>query len=283
MRDICFIDKTFDSTQSNNYHLSVQISQDGLFFAVLDPDKGKYIVLAGYNFFVKRPRLLLKHVKDVFEKEQIIKLDYKSIDILYSTRLFTLVPNALFLNDDAERFMSFNNSYEKGLIIKKSLFHRAEMWCIYDFPENLSEYIETAMPKANVNHNLFPLVETVLGNNRNIKENQQVHLNFFREYFEMVIISGTKLAQCNIFNYKTERDIMYYVLYVFDQMKLTTENTEIVIRGHLPQISPVYHLLKKYVRKTAFAKPDTTYQYSYTFSQIPEHYFTSLFSVYKCE
>lgn len=283
MRDICFIDKTYNSTLSKNFHLSVQISPDGLFFTVLDPDKSKYIVLAGYNFFVKRPRLLLKYVKDIFEKEEIIRVDYMSIDILYSTGSFTLVPKALFSNDDAEKFLGFNNNHDHGFIIKKSLFQRAETWCIYDFPENLSQYLESVLPKANVNHNLFPLIESILKNNRNFPEKLQVHLNFFREYFEMVIINGPKLIQCNIFNYKTERDIMYYVLYVFDQMKLSPEDTDLIIQGHMPQISPVYHLLKKYIRKTAFAKLDTTYQYSYTFSQIPEHYFSSLFSLYKCE
>jgi hypothetical protein len=283
MRDICFIDKTFDSTQSGNFHLSVQISPDGLFFTVLDPDKGKYIVLAGYNFFVKRPRLLLKHVKDVFEKEEILKPEYKSVEILYSTRSFTLVPKAFFSNDDVESIISFNNGHEKGFTIRKNLLQRAEIWCIFDFPENLSEYFEAVLPAATVKHNLFPLIESVLKNNRNYSDRQQVHLNFFREYFEMVIVNGSKLIQCNIFNYKTERDILYYVLYVFDQMKLSPENTDLVIHGHLPQVSPVYHLLKKYVKKTVFATLDTAYQYSYTFSQIPEHYFSSLFDLYKCE
>jgi len=283
MRDICFIDKTFDSTQTNNYHLSVQISPDGFFFTVLDIPKGKYIVLSGYNFFIKRPRLLLKHVKEVFEKEELIKLEYQSVDILYSTRLFTFVPKVLFSNDDAESFLSFNNLHEKGYTTRKNLFRRAESWCLYDVPQNLIEYLETVIPRAKVNHNLFPLIEGVLKNNRNFPERQQVHLNFFREYFEIAVVNGLKLIQCNIFNYKTERDILYYVLYVFDQLKLSPESTELIIQGHLPQVSPVYHLLKKYVRKTNFAKLNNTYQYSYTFSQMPEHYFSSLLSLYKCE
>ena len=32
MRDICLIDKTFDSAQTHLYHLSIQISLDGLLF-----------------------------------------------------------------------------------------------------------------------------------------------------------------------------------------------------------------------------------------------------------
>jgi hypothetical protein len=283
MRDICFIDKTFDSTQTNNYHLTVQISPDGFFFTVLDVPKGKYIVLNGYNFFIKRSRLLFKHVKEVVEKEELIRLNYKSVDVLYSTRLFTFVPKVLFSDGDAEIFLSFNHKQEKGFAIRKNLFRRSESWCIYNFPQNLSDYLETVFPKATVSHNLFPLVEAVLESNRNFPERQQVHLNFFREYFEIVVISGQKLMQCNIFNYKTERDILYYVLYAFDQMKLSPENTDLIIHGIVPQVSPVYHLLKRYIRKTAFAKLNTTYQYSYTFCQLPEHYFSSLLSCYKCE
>ncbi len=282
MRDISFTDKTFDNTQSNYYHLSLQISPEGLFFTVLDPDKGKYVVLSGYNFFIKRPRLILKSVRDVFQKEDLLKLDYKRVEILYSTKLFTLVPKAFYLNEDADKFVSFNNNHEKGFVIMKDLFERAEMWCIYGFPDNLGEYLDKVLPNAHISHNLFPLIEWVILDNRNFPERQQVHINFFREYFEMVIIAGQKLMLCNIFNYKTERDIMYYVLYVFDRMKLSSENTDLVIHGHLPQVSPVYHLLKKYIRKTVFAKLDNTYQYSYTFSQIPEHHFSSLFNIYKC-
>jgi len=99
----------------------------------------------------------------------------------------------------------------------------------------------------------------------------------------MVVVNGSKLIYCNIFAYKTERDILYHVLYTFEQLKLSPEQTELILHGQIPQVSPVYHLFKKYVRLTSFARLDTTYQYSYTFNQLPEHYFTSLLSVYKCE
>ena len=79
MRDICFIDKTFDSTQTSNYHLSVQIGLDGLYFTILDLSKGKYILLNGHHFFLKRPRLLLKHVREVFEAEDILNQSFKSV------------------------------------------------------------------------------------------------------------------------------------------------------------------------------------------------------------
>ena len=283
MRDICFIDKTFDASQTSKFHLSVQISPDGLFFAILDILNGKYIVLSGYHLFIKRPRLLLKQIKEIVEKDELIGLDYESIEILYSTKVFTFIPSVFYSKDCGKEYLQFNHSLQKGFLIKENFLQRADSWCIFEMPENLDEYLNEIFPKATIRHNLYPLIEKGLKNNLNFPSRQQVHLNFFRDYFEIVVIKGTKLMQCNTFNYKTERDILYYVLYVFDQLKLSPEDTEVIIHGHLPQVSPVYHLTKKYIRKTSFAKPDGAFHYSYTFNKLPDHYFSSLLNIYKCE
>jgi len=283
MRDICFIDKTFDNTQTHLYHLSIQISLDGFYFSVLDIPRGKYVVLNGHHFFLKRARLLLKHVRDVFESDEILNHDFKSVEILYSTRKFTLVPQAFYSRISSEKYLWFNNIVEKGFTIGKLHFPNAGCWCLFDIPQNLSEYFASKFPGCPIRHSLFPLVEGELKKNHSSSGKGQVHLNFSRDSFEMVVTNGPKLIQCNIFSYKTERDILFHVLYTFDQLKLSPEDTELILHGQIPQVSPVYHLFKKYVRRTSFARLDTTFQYSYTFNQLPEHYFTSLLSVYKCE
>jgi hypothetical protein len=256
---------------------------DGFYFSVLDISKGKYIVLTGHHFFLKRARLLLKHVREVIETDDILNKEFKSVEILYATRKFTLVPQAFYGRGSADKYLWFNNMQERGFIVERTLLAKADCWCIFDVPQNLSEYLSAKFPKVNVKHTLFPLVENILKQNRACPDKCQVHLNFFRESFEIVIINGPNLILCNIFNYKIDRDILYHVLFTFDQLKLSPDSTELILHGFMPQVSPVYHLFKKYVKLTSFARLDTTYQYSYTFSQFPEHYHTTLLSVYKCE
>jgi len=283
MRDICFIDKTFDTTQTHLYHLSIQISLDGFYFSVLDIPKGKYVVLNCTNFFLKRTRLLLKHVREVIESEEIFTRDFKSVEILYSGQKFTLVPKAFYTRGSMDKFLWFNNPQEKGFIVAKNMLSRAECWCIFDIPQNLNEFLSLKFPGCIIKHSLFPLIEGVLKRNRPYSGKGQVHLNFFRDTFEMVVVNGPKLIHCNVFNYVTERDVLYHVLFTFDQLRLSPEETELILHGQIPQVSPVYHLFKKFVRVISFARRDDIFQYSYTFSQLPEHYYSSLLSVYKCE
>ena len=283
MQDICFIDKSFDPEQSNLYHLSIQISLDGFSFAILDIPKGKYTVLKSTNFFLKRPRLLYMNVRDVVSNDDLLRLKYKSTDVIYATEKFTLVPQAFFHHGYTEKYFGFNHETEKGFAIDKTLFPKAEAWCIYTIPENLKEYLTLAFPKSTVRHNLFPLVERSLKENKNFPERKQVHLNFFRSSFELIVISGTKLLLSNQFNYSGENDVLYYVLYVFDQLKLPPDTTELVFHGQLKPTDPLYQSFRKYVRKPAFANPTSLFNYSYTFDQQPGHYFTTLLDCYKCE
>ncbi|MCK9413325.1 MAG: DUF3822 family protein [Prolixibacteraceae bacterium] len=283
MHDICFIDKSFDPEQTNLYHLSIQISLDGFSYAILDIPRGKYTVLKSANLFLKRPRLLFMKVRELMNEDEHLNLKYKSIEIVYSSENFTLVPHAFYQQGSADKFFGFNHSAERGFVVDKTLLTKAEAWCIFNIPENLKEFLALKYPKATIRHNLYPLVERALKENKNFPERKQVHINFFRSCFELIVLSGTKLQLCNQFNYSGENDISYFVLYVFDQLKLPPDTTELVIHGLMQQTDPIYQTLRKYIRKTSFARPTSLFNYSYTFNQLPDHYFTSLLDLYKCE
>ncbi len=283
MHDICFIDKSFDPEQTNLYHLSIQISLDGFSFAILDIPKGKYTVLKSANFFLKRPRLLFMKVRELMTDDEHLNLKYKSIEIVYSSENFTLVPQVFYQQGAADKFFGFNHEIERGFVVDKTLLIKAEAWCIFNIPENLKDFLVLKYPRATIRHNLYPLVERALKENRNFPERKQVHINFFRSYFELIVLSGTKLLLCNQFNYSGENDISYFVLYVFDQLKLPPDSTELIIHGQMRPTDPIYQTFKKYIRKTSFARPTSLFNYSYTFNQLPDHYFTTLLDHYKCE
>jgi hypothetical protein len=223
------------------------------------------------------------HVKDIIASDELLNQKFKSVEILYSSLNFTLVPQAFFQNSFSEKIFSFNHEIEKGFSIERTLFQKAETWCLFDIPDNLREFLLLKFPKATLKSNLYPLIERGLKENKNTLERTIVHINFFRSYFELVVISGSKLLLCNQFEYSGEEDVLYYVLNVFDRLKLSPENTELLLHGAIEPTNPLYQILKKYLKRVGFAKPNTLFNYSYTFADVPDHSFTTLLDLYKCE
>jgi len=282
VQDLSFTDKSFDSNQSLLYHLSIQISLDGFSFCILDIPKGKYILLKDIPLYLKRPRLLYGHIKDIIEKEDILNKDFKSIDILYTTSKFTLVPQAVYSDTSGKDYYKFNISSRDEVNARSTLISEAKAWCVFNIPENLTDYLSEKFPKARLYHHIFPIIQTSLQQNRNIEEKKQVLLNFFRNNFDIVVIKGSELLLYNNFEYRNDKDVLYYVMFIFDQLKLSPEKTEVVFHGKISPSAQPYHLLKKYINRVSFARLDSTYLYSYAFNKIPDHYYSTLLNLYKC-
>lgn len=282
MRNICFIDKTFDNTQTLLYHLSIQISLDGFSFCILDIPKGKYIVLKEFPLYLKRSRLILKRLDEIIATEEVLSREFKSIEISFETPRVTLVPQVIYSRGTAERYFHFNHLPEKANTVTKTLLTKAGAWCIFDIPSNLNDYLQQKFPKAELRHHAYPLIESALKHNKSNEGKKEVHLNFGRHHFDFVAINGPELLLYNSYEYKNEDDILYYVMFAFDQLKLPPEKTQIIVHGKVPRVAPYFHQLKKYINKVNFAQLDSTYLYSYTFNQVPAHYYTMLLNLYKC-
>ena len=98
------------------------------------------------------------------------------------------------------------------------------------------------------------------------------------ERFEVLVINSGKLTFYNTFAYQTAEDFIYYLLFVFEQLKLNPETANVELLGELEKSSAVYQLLYKYIRNIKFgARPDA-FDYSFKITSLPKQYYYSLFS-----
>jgi hypothetical protein len=97
-------------------------------------------------------------------------------------------------------------------------------------------------------------------------------------YFEMVLLDGKDLLFSNSFQYSTADEIAYYILFVYEQLELNPEITELVLSGEIEKTSKEHALLYTYIRHVKFAERPENFRYSYKFEEIPNHQFYSLFT-----
>jgi hypothetical protein len=159
----------------------------------------------------------------------------------------------------------------------------AEAYVVFAIPEYVPEIARKYLPAVRFFHQSTPLIESIFLNRRNKKDQVTVYLDVSKSLFDIVVIENKKLILYNCFSFRDENDLIYFVLYVFEQLKLDPEKTELYLSGIITRRSRHYENLRKYIRHIYFDSPNPQFTYSYTFNQIPSHTFLNLLNLSSCE
>ena len=97
-----------------------------------------------------------------------------------------------------------------------------------------------------------------------------------------ITLESKHLKFFNSFNYKTAEDLIYYLLFTYEQLQLNPDQTPLIISGEIEEDSEVYKLLFKYIRNISFTRRNPNYNYSFVFNQTKEHFYYKLLNQHLC-
>src|SRR3990172_7213909 len=113
------IDESFVRNRTANYHLSVQISNDGLSHCVLDIKQNRYIALETFSFSgIYNTEMLCDSISEVINQSVVLKNLFKSVIVSVVHEKSALVPSAFFEKGLEKQYLSFNHSIEADEEIK---------------------------------------------------------------------------------------------------------------------------------------------------------------------
>ena len=121
-------------------------------------------------------------------------------------------------------------------------------------------------------------LEEVLG----IGAGLSVSIHFYGRHFDIIVSDGQKLKFNNSFTYRTEEDILYFILFVFDKLELDQENTPVYLSGFIDKLSERPSFFRRYFKKISFRNAPAEFQYPPVFDKIQEHFYLNVFKVYHC-
>ncbi|UCG28737.1 MAG: DUF3822 family protein [Bacteroidales bacterium] len=282
MHDLSLLDETLDINITKSYHISIQASLNGFSYCLLDTVRNKYVALKHYAFN-KEKNNLEDNLKKVLAEDEFLKLEYKSSKLIYISKKSTLIPVPLFSKDNLNDYLTFNHTVEEKEDIHFNKLKGADAYVVFAIPGFFSSVFNKSLPSLKIYHQSSPFIENIFWAGRDKKDQDRVYLNISGGIFDIAVISGKKLSLYNCFSMQNENDLNYFVLYIFEQLKLDPEKTELVLAGEISKTMKHYEILKKYIRHLSFEKTNNQFTYSYTFNEIPAHTFVNLLNLYTCE
>ena len=282
MQEFAFVDETLDINLTLSYQLSIQAGLNGLSFCILDTVRNKFIALSHKNF--EKDLLiddLQKSVNEYIDSNELLNKPFKSTRIIWLSDKCTLIPDELFDEKNLKKYFEFNQKLDELDEIHYKKLKYNESYSVYTIPNQLAGLFCKKFNNISFYNQQIPFINNILFKHHSETKKAFLHINV--DFIDIGISQDSKLLFYNNFRYKTDHDLMYFIMYIYDQLNLNTDNTELIISGIKDKKSVFFSKLKDFIRHIKFDKLPDEYSYSYTFNKIPEHTFANLFNLYLCE
>jgi len=276
-------DARFDEQDGHRYELAVSVSTKKCSAVVFDTYENRFACLAETVIDDYLSLIEYKKTVELFLTNQFFSSDYKSVTVVYVTNKSTLVPEAVFEKELALKFLTFNHGLEFDDSVEYSFIRSGLMYCAFAIPQWLKTIVQGRFRTATFTHQSAPLIDSLLMLNKNKTLKTKLYINVESDFFDVIVVNGGNLLLSNSFCYSNSKDFIYFLMNVFEQMKLNPEINELTFMGQIGYDSDILIQAKLFVKNIYIMSfRDELQRFSYVFDDVSLVHYVSLLNLFAC-
>ncbi len=247
-------------TKSNIKELSIQIHLNGLSFCILNRTSNTIEFLKTIDFKQKlTPFDALNRLKTELSSNTVFSEDFDAVLVIHQNELATLVPKALYNENHKADYLKFNSKILRTDFITQDDISVNDSVNVYVPYVNINNYIFETFGEFVYKHSSSILIDTILQLGET-SDTPELYININNSTIELLVVDKTQLLLFNVFEYNSKEDFIYYVLFVFEQLKLDVETTLVKLSGYVDKDDEIYNILYTYVRHIDFMSIDYNFE-----------------------
>jgi len=284
------VDPQFDATQANKYRLSVLLCQDGFSFLVTHSISLKVLKLSCF----KLKQADIHHDEkgdwpttgiDYFEqlrKVDCTQMSWQQVEIAVASNKITVAPhNFLTQGNELKIISAVHTVSTEEEIITEPIFDLGPVTAAV-VPCYIMELCKTIFPGSFIRNESAIFVKGVLRKHSQIIT-RQAFINIHHDFIEIAVIQGLRLLYLNAFKYSAPSDVLYYVIFVLEQLGFVPSEENVILMGEIADTSSIYSELKMYCGSLNFISKPVELEYGPAFAGITFHNFFTLLNMPICE
>ena len=193
--------------------LSIQASLNGLSFSILNRETltieaSKRMALPEGT----KSHNIEEELKGFFHAFDLGREPYAEVVMIHSSPRFSLVPKALFDPRELAHYLKLNSRINRQDDIEYDQMLHTDLVNVYVPFTGVNSYIRDIFPSVEVLHSGSILIQSIL-QLPGWEENPQAYVNVGDRSFELIVLRGKDLLLYNYFEYTTQEDFLYYLLF----------------------------------------------------------------------
>lgn len=234
------------SERAKDYIMSIRLHPDGLSFSGYCP------TIRGSFFMVEEKwdesMANIERLKECFFANEWLSYSYKRVNILLTFGRFTIVPLALYLEEEAETLWAFNCGELNGKRILADEIHGDQANLLYAIDEPTYEFCARSFANPRFVHSMSVL----LGLWKRRSERQlmrQVYVAVWMEGIYVACYEQGHLCFVNTYPSRSLNDMLFYVLYLWQQHGWNPVCDELWLTGDASVANELCQHIQLYIKR----------------------------------
>ncbi len=237
--------------------LSIQVSLNGLSFCVLDTLNHTILAAEQVTF---TPALtlhaLLKELKSLLHRNDIVEQHFSEVTVIHKNKLFSLVPQPLFDENELPHYLKFNARLMVNDHIAYEEIPHQDIINVYVPYTNVNNYIFDCFGEFEYKHSGTILITALLQQNRTTLA-PVCYVQIATGVMEMGVLSDKKLLFYNQFEYNTPEDFLFYLLFSLEQAQVDLTKVQLHLSGKVAVGDFLYKGCCRYIKNVSVGLPNT--------------------------
>ena len=279
-------DPKFSIEELSSYSLNILVSDSDCSVAVIDVRKSRCLYAEKSEFektYSSKQQITI--LEQFYEDHHFLKAGFwKSINISLKNDKFSLVPLSLFDDSIADEYLALNCEIDRKNETIYNYQHKNVGACnVFSLDNDLQEWFKITYPTRDINfiHQTSAFIEGITKIFTDRKKSLAVLCD--HNSINIALIENKQLIYCNVFSYNTAEDLLYYVMYVMNELELNPDKVPVTIWGDFDQTSIYFAKLFKYIRELHLGHRPETLSFGYVFDELFEHSLFDLLNMHLCE
>lgn len=266
-------DETFDPAHPGAYNLYLMAGPTRLTLAVADVERRKFVGLEEYALTAAGvPALAAQHAF-------LAQRGWNEVRLALTGRAFTLLPAPLFRAGDEAAALRLHHPLARTEAARHHAHPGLELVNIFAAENSLADWLTATHGAAGrLLHHTSALLAGLI-QQRGAATTRRIYLNLGAHELTLAVL-GQRLEYCNVFAFATAEDVLYYTILVMQELGLNPDQDEVTVWGEITHDSPLFSLLRTYLRHLRFGSRPDDAQYSYRLNDVLDHRFFELLSLH---
>ncbi len=234
-----------------NKSWSVQVSLTGLSF--LGPGQPQEAVYLSEQFPVATTAEGLTQYLDQFwgrQREMLNIEPDQNIRLVHQSSWYTVVPKSLFDPARGLDYLKFNTRLLDNDLVAHDTIEALDLVVVYLPFTNVNNWFFERFGSFTFEHSASVLLRHLLAQNTAVNTAQAL-VYLHKDHFDFIVWQNKKLLMSNTYSFMAPEDVLYYVLFGFEQYDLNPEQIPLAIAGAVSEQSDLFDLLFQYVRNVS--------------------------------